>query len=596
MSRISYFIALVASIMLFNSCYGYLAFNNQGSESPQSGEDKYIFKNAYGPYLSGRVAHLRREFGHAADYYSLALEKDQNNPDLLSRTYIILASEGRISEAAKYSEIAIKKGDKNNFTHIIIAVDKMKRGEFAQANTILSKLRGPVYKEFITPLLTTWAWAGQGNKKNAFKNLDSLKKEPAFLGLYHFHAGMLNDFFGNIDAARKHYETIINNENMEMSLRALQIITNFYIRIGKKEEAITLVTKYNDSQTFRDMLETLRDNIEKSVPDKTPKLIAKANDGLAEALFNIAATLKQGENGLDIAHVFISLAIHANPTYDLAKILLSDLLEKRELYRQAIDIYDQITPASEAYFSASVKKAGNFTALKEYSQAEKILRKLTKKFDKNPQLYFDLGDVLRMQKKYREAIKYYNLSLEYTSEEETENWVTYYTLGIAYDQDGQTEKATESLQKALELSQNHFLVLNYLGYTWIREGKNIDKALGLLIEAYLKAPHDGNIIDSLGFAFYRIGQYDESIKYLEIASELEPASAVIYDHLGDAYWQKGRKIEAVFQWKHALDRKDDSGEVIREEVESKIKHGMSPVVPLDYDKDFFESKLKSLKD
>lgn len=132
------------------------------------------------------------------------------------------------------------------------------------------------------------------------------------------------------------------------------------------------------------------------------------------------------------------------------------------------------------------------------------------------------------------------------------------------------ERSGKNFRKSLALSQNHYLVLNFLGYSLLKHGKNVDEAFGMIVDAYNQIPNDGHITDSLGWAFYRLGQYDKAIEYLEKAAELEPSNALISDHLGDAYWFGGRKNEAVFQWNHALILEDDSGELDKSKVREKL--------------------------
>ena len=153
-------------------------------------------------------------------------------------------------------------------------------------------------------------------------------------------------------------------------------------------------------------------------------------------------------------------------------------------------------------------------------------------------------------------------------------------------------RSGKSFKKALELSQNHYLVLNYLGYSWFKQGRNIDQAFAMLVEAYNQAPNDGNINDSLGWALYNLGYYRMSIDYLEKAAELDPSNAVISDHLGDAYWFGGRKNEARFQWQHALKMKDDTGELVKADVLDKIKEGIVQEPSLTYDKDIIEEQIR----
>ena len=591
---ISIFMVLLG-LGLFNSCVDkHTEDTIQPSASLPQAPKAQSKPLPYGAYLAGRVAHLRKDFNSAADYYILSLQEDPENQDLLSRVYIILASKGRIEEAAQYAQISLRNGDTNNFTHIIIATDAMTKGNYAQALASLHNMKGAIYEEFITPLMAAWVYAGQGDVKQALKTVDILKKEPNFKSLYHIQAGMLNDYLGRVAEAQKHYEVIINEESTEMSFRTLQIIANFYIRNGQKDKAVALVNRYNDDRLFIDMLRNLAANTQKADPKNTAPILSSANIGFSESLFSIASNMRQISAGVDIAHIFICLSIYANPNYDIGKLLLADILESREMYAEANEVYDEIPPSSESYNSIQIKKAANYVMLQDYKAAEILLTSLSEENPNSIQINMDLGDILRINGKYKEAITYYTRAISALKREDSNTWVLYYALGIAYEQSGDWNSAETNLKKALDKSQNHYYVQNYLGYSWLKRGENIEDAFTLIVDAYNQAPEDGHITDSLGWAFYKIGKYDKAVAYLEKASETEPANALISDHLGDAYWQIGRKNEAVFQWKHTLKMTDDSGEVDMKQVQNKIDKGMPTATPLQYDAALIAETMNNL--
>lgn len=593
MSKITCILALVLSVVTFTACSNPHDVQEQQSKKVTlNGPD---LKKSYGAYLAGRVAHLRKNFNVAADYYIEALNENPDNRELLGRVYVILASKGRISEAAKYAKISLEKGDKNNFTYIIMAVDEMKKGNYDQVNTTIEQLEGPVYKEFIIPLMSAWAYAGLNNPDKALKTLSVLEKEPSFRALYHFHAGMINDYFNRTDEARRNYEVIVNEESLEMSFRSLQVITNFYIRSGEKEKAVKLTERYTDERLLADMLNKLARNVRRATPEKSDKIVNDPNIGMSEALFSIAATLRQGSAGIDLAHIFISLSIYSNPKYDLAKLLLADILESREMYSEANDVYDEINETSEAYYSAQVKKASNLVTMQDYTSAELLLKSLAlENTNSNYQLLLDLGDVLRIRNKQEEAISYYEDAIKSLPKVDNQHWVLFYALGVSYDSIGEWKKAEKNFRKSLVLSQNHYLVLNFLGYSLLKNGQDIEEAFGMIIDAYNQTPNDGHITDSLGWAFYKLGRYDEAITYLEKASEIEPANALISDHLGDAYWFGGRQNEAKFQWNHALIMEDDSGEMNKDATREKISSHKIKNDVLKYNNDIINEKVKTI--
>ena len=596
MSKLGYIVVFLCGVMLFNSCSNRMEVRQ--SQRPASIHPAQL-KKSYGAYVAGRVAHLRKNFNKAADYYIEALKDDPENAELINSVYLLLVSKGRVHEAAKYARISQSNGDKNNFIYIILMTDDMKEGRYAEAEKDLSGLKGPVYDQFIVPLLSAWSYVGrpgdaEANRQKALQKLAVVAKEPSFRALYNFHAGMINDYYGKNDEAQKNYEVIVNEERLEMSFRSLQVITNFYVRTGQKEKAVALVSRYHDDNVLADMLNRLGRNVRNAKPEKTAPIVDNANIGLSEALFSIASTLRQGAAGVDLAHMFISLSVYANPKYDLAKLLLADILESREMYAEANEVYDDIDKNSEAYYTVQLKKASNFVLMEDYKSAELLLKALALDGYSNYQLYLDLGDVLRVNNKQAEAIEYYKKAVKKIDKFDNEHWVLFYALGISYEQDKQWDKAEKSFLKALELSQNHYLVLNYLGYSWLKQGKNVEQAFGMIVDAYNQAPNDGHILDSLGWAFYRLGKYEQAIEYMEKAAELEPANAVISDHLGDAYWLGGRKNEAGFQWNHVLVMKDDTGEVDYDFVRRKI-NGEAPKneVP-PYNEELIEEKIKEI--
>ena len=594
-------VVVFLSLMIFNSCA------EKGLSHPQTqalsqavSESKAEKTNDnrpkdYGAYLAGRVAHLRQDFNSAADYYMISLQTDPENAELLERIYVILASQGRVSEAAKFAKQSQQKGDTNNFTHIIIAVDDAKAGRYPQALASLKKLGGnPVYTKFITPLLASWVYVGMGNQEKAIETISILNEDKGFKSLYHFHAGMIEDYFGNNKEAQKHYEVLINDEKTEMSFRTLQVISNFYIRTGQKEKAVALLERFNSELLFLDMIQNLAQKTANATQENTQAIIDSSDIGLSEALFSIAANMRQISSGTDIAHIFICLSIYSNPNYDLAQLMLADILESREMYQDAIDVYDEISSTSESYNTVQIKKAADYVLMEDYKAAEILLKTIIKKDPNSFQANLDLGDVMRLRGKYADAIEYYGKALSLMDPNNPQAWIIHYALGIAYEQNGDWEQAESSLKQALILSQNHYYVQNYLGYSWLKQGKNIEDAMSLIVDAYNQAPSDGHITDSLGWAFYKIGNYEEAVFYLEKASELEPANALISDHLGNAYWQNGRKAEAVFQWNHTLKMKDDSHEVDMKKVEEKIENGMEKEQPLPYDKETINELIKSI--
>ena len=213
----------------------------------------------------------------------------------------------------------------------------------------------------------------------------------------------------------------------------------------------------------------------------------------------------------------------------------------------------------------------------------------------NFQILFNLGDVLRISNRLEDAIKYYNKAIEVIFYENEKYWPVYYALAVSYDKNNEWNKAEESLNKALTLSNRNPQVLNYLGYSWLKNGNDIDKAVSYILEAYEKEPNDSVIMDSLGWVYFKTGDYENAILYLEKASELNPRNAIISDHLGDAYWLGGRKNEAIFLWKQALLQKEEQEELNHKKIRSKIKNGIKKIEVISLKDENVKELLKQVK-
>jgi tetratricopeptide (TPR) repeat protein len=216
--------------------------------------------------------------------------------------------------------------------------------------------------------------------------------------------------------------------------------------------------------------------------------------------------------------------------------------------------------------------AANLDSLDRADEAQKHLEGLIKQHPDDLEAIMALGNVLRGHKKFAECANVYSKGIATIPNPEKANWVIYYFRGICYERSKQWPKAEADLKKALELFPDQPHVLNYLGYSWIDQGINLDEGMDMIKKAVQQRPDDGYIVDSLGWAYFRLGNYDEATKQLERAIELKPEDPTINDHLGDAYWRVNRVLEAKFQWAHARDLKPEPEELPK--IEAKLKSGL----------------------
>lgn len=533
----------------------------------------YSNQSLYGAYLAGRIAHLRNDLDTAAEYYKIVLEKDAKNSEINRYTYVILTSTGNLNQAAVYAQKEIDSGQKGTIAPVIVAIKNFNDGKYDEVRRNLTLLNNdPLYKKFINPLFNAWAYAGDKNEAEAVKALAQMDAEPPLRSIKIFHEALIYDYLGNHGKAEEKFSYLLNELPQEVTFRILEVATNFYVRSGDKEKARKISAKYNDNSTLALLLAEIDRQIDLSGTD-TPAIINTPQKGLAEALFNIGTIFRLSTGGENMARIYIAASAFLNPDYDISKIALANQLEENGLLKEANKYYASIKKSSGSYFIARLKLIENLNGMKEYAEAEELLRQLLKDYPDNTQLLIDLGDIVSNMHKNGEAIKIYKKAVSTLKKEDGSSWPVFYALGVTYYKEQQFEEAETNLLKALRLSNNNAGVSNYLGYIWLTRNKNLDDAVKMIISAYRQYPYEGHIIDSLGWVYYRLGEYRKSITYLEQAADINPGNAVISDHLGDAYWHIGRKNEAVFQWRHALDLKEDADMIDRDAVQKKIDTG-----------------------
>jgi Flp pilus assembly protein TadD len=209
------------------------------------------------------------------------------------------------------------------------------------------------------------------------------------------------------------------------------------------------------------------------------------------------------------------------------------------------------------------------------SDAEAKLRDIVSKNPKDVDAIVALANILHRQKSYVEAAKIFTQAIDASGEPKKSDWSLYFARGVAYDAAKDWKNAEPDLIQAAKLDPEQPVVLNYLGYSWVDRSVSPEKGLDLIRKAVELRPNDGDIVDSLGWAYYKLARYDDATEELERAVELKPQSWEINDHLGDVYWKTDRKLEAKFQWLHALTLEIDDDK--RGPIERKITEGLEPV-------------------
>jgi tetratricopeptide (TPR) repeat protein len=522
---------------------------------------------AAGSYLAARHAGQQRDAGAAAAFYGAALKRDPKNGDLLDRTFLSLLVDGDIEDSVKYAERIAQADKGDRVAQLVLGVHALKHKQYAAARRDLAQsIRGPI-TDLTATLLSAWSMYGTGDSKGAIAAIDRLAGPDWYAIFKELHAGMISDIAGNKKEAGKRLEHAYKLDGT--ALRVVEAYGSWLSRNASSKEALDVFETFDKALPRHPLVVEAMSQLKAG--QKLPLLVSNAQAGAAEALYGLGASLGR-RGGEDLGLVYLQLSLYLVPNHPLALLSLADLYESLKKPELAIKAYERIPANSPLHRNAAIQMASNLDALDRSDEAAKHLDALVKEHPDDLEAIMALGNVLRGHKKFAECADVYTRGVDTLKQPEKTNWVIFYFRGICYERSHQWPKAEADLKQALDLFPEQPHVLNYLGYSWVDQGVHLDEGMDMIKRAVQQRPDDGYIVDSLGWAYFRTGNYPEAVKQLERAIELKPEDPTINDHLGDAYWRIGRTLEAKFQWAHARDLKPDPEDLPK--IEAKLKDGL----------------------
>jgi tetratricopeptide (TPR) repeat protein len=521
-----------------------------------------------GSYLAARHASVERDASSAAQFYRSALRTDPKNNELLDRAFISSLAEGDIDEAVKLADRILTLDKSNRVARLVVGVRDLKQKKYATAQlNINQSIRGPI-TDLVATLLSGWASFGAGDSKTAVANIDKLTGPEWYPIFKDLHTGMILELANREKEAGGRLERSYKLD--DSMLRVVDAYARWNSR-NKDPAAAAAIYEAFEKKLPRHPLvvDGLR---EARAGKKLAPLVDSAQAGAAEALYGIGATLTR-RGGEDLALVYLQLSLYLQPNHPLALLSLADLYESVKKPQMAIKVYERVPASSPLKRNAQIQLASNLDTVERSDDAIKILKDVIAVEPKDIEAIMALGNIERGRKKFADCSATYSRGIEAMPATAEKNaWVTYYYRGICEERSKQWSKAEADMRKALDLQPEQPHVLNYLGYSWIDQGVNLDEGMKMIKRAVEQRPDDGYIVDSLGWAYYRIGNFEDAVKHLERAIDLKPEDPTINDHLGDAYWRVGRTLEAKFQWAHARDLKPEPEELPK--IEAKIDNGL----------------------
>ena len=535
-----------------------------------------------GAYLAASVAATEADYQSAAAWYARAVLADPTNPALLDGSVVSNLGIGEIGLAAEMARRLLDTGTKSQTAYLALIARNAKADDYAAI--LKDAAAGNSAGALVDDLVVAWANLGLGQMSEATETFDKIAKTKGLeaFGLYHkaLALAQAGDFEGadEILSGRAAGPLVVMRRG---AIAQIEILS----QLERNPEAIALIDRSfvpgNDLQ-----IDDLRRRLVAGEPLPFD-IVRNATDGLAEVFFTTATALN-GEADDGYTMIYARIAAHLRPDHTEAILMTAGLLEKQGQHDLATAAYALIPPTDPAFHIAEIGRADATFAAGRKEASLEILQALARSHAQLLTVQLALADGLRRQERFADALKPYDAAIAMVATPGPQHWSIFYSRGICRERNGDFALAEADMRKALELQPNEPQVLNYLGYSLVDRGEKLDEALAMIERAVAGKPDSGYIIDSLAWAYYRLGRYSEALAPMEQASLLEPVDPVVTDHLGDVYWAVGRTREAEFQWRRALSFAPLEKDATRIRLKLEVgldailaQEGAAPVKPVD---------------
>ena len=520
-----------------------------------------------GNYLSGRVARGDHDTTSAAEFYARALAEDPSNALILEQTFLLETAAADWDRAIKLAHELVKHEPSHRIAQFLLGLNSFKRGKYDNADKHFAAARQGPIADLTSILARAWVQRAAGKTNQALATLDKLSDADWAQFYQRYHRALIADLAGKRALARTAFAQAFKKN--PATLRVADAYARHAVNAKNRKLAKQTLKTHIAKAARHPLSLALLGQIEAG---KTPPLlVTSATDGLAEVFYGIGDALA-GEGGLDMGIVFLQFALYIKPDFPLAHVALAEAYDSAKRYDLELAEFETLKEDSPLWLSVQIQKAFALNALERVDDAKALLEKLIAQNPKDVRPLDALGNILRSHERYAEARDYYSRAIALIDKPTKENWALFYARGVCSERLKDWPAAEADLKRALELSPDESPVLNYLGYTWVDQSQNLKMAMDYIRKAVKLKPDDGYYVDSLGWAYYRLGNLQSAVEQLERAVELRPDDPIINDHLGDAYWRIGRTLEAKYQWQQSLTLKPDNDLVAS--IGKKLEDGL----------------------
>ena len=535
--------------------------------------DKFIKGDAISDYFSGILLLNQNKYAESQKFLKKLDGLEKVHKSYSSKYLYSLINSGNFNQAFSFAK-KLEKNKQDSFeSDLIIGIYYLKndKHDLSKKYFFSAKKRNSrsILDNYISSSLYNWSNLDKNNLGNAISDLNNLNER--FQNLKKIQNAFLNCFFST-NKTEEVFEELISDQRTDFS-RYNYFYANYLSSIGDKAKAKEIISNSLKKYPRNLLLNHYKTDLDKN--ENNFDFDCKNRDHISAEIIYITANALSSQSIYPLSNFYLNLAKYLNKEFHSFNTLMAENFYKIDDYAKAKKIYKELTRYGKDFEWYSNKQISRIL-IKE-GKKEQSIKLLTKSYNDLSQkgVYetFDYAEFLKNNEEFKKSIDYYSKILNMIGKDHPLYPEVTDGRGVSYERIGEWDMAEKDLLASLKAKPDQAYVINYLAYSWIEQGIKIKKSLSMLEKANEIKSNDPYIIDSLGWALFKLKRYKESKKYLQMAVKLMPADPIVNDHYGDVLWKSGEEIQARYYWNYVLNL-EEAEKDLKDKIEKKLITGL----------------------
>ncbi len=519
-------------------------------------------------FMQSEFAKKRGNFKAAVNYINKAIETDTDSLFLKKERIKLYIYTGQIPEALVSIEAQLKITPENVELLTILAQIKLSQNKDTETIDVYRKIIELNPKQQSAYYLLGGIYSKLNKTDKALDVFIQLVSVFPDASSGYYYMGRLYLVKNDYDNAEKAFNQAISISDTH--LESLNALVEIY---DKKKDIVKLQATYKkileiNPDSLHALLALVLINKDKHLQEQVDGFLSdiSINYSSSEIAASIVSKyLKKGN--IDRALELLNSLLEFKPDDNELLYLAGTCYNQKKNSQKAMGLFKKIQPDSTYYTNASLIRAFSYKDAGQYKKAVGILENAHSAKPENTDFVLYLGTFYEEADNLPSALSFYEKGIAL----DKKNTMFHFRAGVIFDKLNKRQSCIDKMKTVIEIDPENTNALNYLGYTYADMGMNLNEAETLIKKALSYKPDDAYITDSLGWLYYKKGNFKKATALLKKAVKLIPDDPILLEHLGDAFHKDDNGTKALEFYMRSLKNKKKDKEQLLIKIDNLTK-------------------------